>query len=203
MNNFDLIREKLEFNDKNDFYIIEIIKRRKDDNELSKSQKMINYFEVSNLEAFDNLKPTLIEICDNENARAYIRMNIRNRKKIALEVLRELSDRIADGDYNIKNIYHSILGQFHSDKNKKWLIDVDKEDNQSEKKFLDWVDIIKNFLVKQYASMKREDYVLYTVDTINGKHIICSPFNTHLFLSYFQIEIHKDNPTLLYFSGKE
>jgi len=205
IDNFDLIREKLEFNNDNDFYVIELIKRRKDDNELSKSQKFIDCFEVSSLEDFDTFKKIIIDKCNSENARAYIRVNVRNRKKIALEYLRELGNRIANEDYNIRNIYQSVLGKYHSDKNKKWIIDIDcQQKDVTSDIFKNSVETIERFVENLYNSdLARQSFVLYRVPTKSGMHIICSPFNTKLFSNYFSETIHKDNPTLLYYNKGE
>lgn len=195
IDNTELIREKLDFSIPNDFYFVEIIKRRKENPDMEKREDIIDMFEIHSLKSFDKHIDEMKEIARNNNARIYLKLNRRNKKKVALELLRELSYRIANDDYNVRNLYHSILGKYSSDKNKKWILDVD---NSS----LDLVSICTR-LQELYIESKRYDSEMFVIPTLNGNHIICSPFDVSKFkwLAENNIEIHKDNGTILFYES--
>lgn len=194
INIIDEIRSKLDFTFDDDFYLVEIIKRRKENPPMTVGQKMIDYYEIHSLTDFDEKIESIKNKCRLHNARAYIHLNRRNKKKIALEMLRELANRIANGDYNTRNIYHSMLGKYHSDKNKKWIIDIDHQD---ESVLLPIMIRLENF----YKSTKKHLYELWVNPSLNGNHIICSPFDVNKIDLDKNINILKDNGTVLYFDG--
>lgn len=125
VNNFDNIRDMLEFPDENSFYFLQVLKRRKDNPDLGKDMKHIADYYIYSLEQFDELKPRIIAQCDVENARAYFRINRRDAKKVAMQVLKRTVDYIMSEDYRaVKNAFASCAGEFHSDPDKKWIVDV-------------------------------------------------------------------------------
>jgi len=103
--------------------VIEILKRKKDNPQMNKSEELLDVYEIHSKEEIESHCPHIIKKCQEHNARAYIRVNKRSHKKMALEMLREIANRVANGDYNIRNVYHSMLGKFHSDTEKKWIVD--------------------------------------------------------------------------------
>jgi len=198
IDNFTQIRTYLNFDNKNDVYIIEIIQRKKDGNEFIKSQKCLEFIMIDSLETFDKYEPIIINKCTYNNARAYIRLNKRNKKKIALEFLRAITNNVSNEsyDFNHKKIYQSVCGKYHSDNNKTWLVDVDNAD-------WDYVRDISLSIMDLYKKSNKEGYNMIMINTLNGYHIICSPFNLQEFKKqYKDVEVHKDNPTLLYFNKK-
>lgn len=196
INNFKQIERLLKFENPYDFYTIEIIKRRKDNlpnEEFVQSSKKLKFYSVESLEQYISTEKEIIEICEANNARAYIRLNRRNKKKIIVQLLKALATYIADENYNYnyKKLYESICGKFHSDKEPTWIVDVDTKDG-------DYVTELVNFIKESYNYY----YFLETIETVNGYHFICSPFHNREFRSRFRdIELHKDNPTLLFFKG--
>ena len=191
VDNFRLISGLLSFDDSNSFYWVQIIKRRKDNNELTKPQKLIDCFEINSLDDLRDKSEKIRDICLSENARAYITINKRSRKTIALKYLEELARRISNEDYNIRNMYHSILGKYHSDSKKKWIVDVDDVDD---------VDDIVGKIEELQKEVEGTSGYIGIVPTVNGFHIITTPFNISKFhRDYPDIEIHKDNPTLLFY----
>lgn len=192
VNNFEFLKNVLHFDSYDRFYFIELLKRKKDNPDMSKSQKMIDFYEVSSLEEYDNLKDKIIQKCHYHNCRAYLSVNPRSRKKIALEMLRTISSRIADNDYNVRNIYHSMLGKFMASSiDKLWIVDIDYQE----------YDVLRN-VVTLIKKIKPE-FTYYSVPTINGFHLLCPPFNSKEFAKlcpYPEVSIHTNNSTLLYFN---
>lgn len=198
VNNFDQIRGMLEFPEKTSFYFLQILKRRKDNPDLGKDMKHIADYYIYSLEQFDELKPRIIAQCDMENARAYFRINRRDAKKVAMQVLKRTVDYIMSEDYRaVKNVFASCAGEFHSDPDKKWIVDVDWKDvpeGVDQDEYL-------NTLMSKVQELVREtgrDDTLYTIPTKNGIHVVCRPFNLKKFSDVYSVDVHKENPTILY-----
>lgn len=198
IDNFTLISETiLDFKTDDDFYVVEIIKRKKDNPDMNKSEKLIDVYEINNIKELEEHKPYIIEKCNHHNARAYIRVNKRSHKRIALETLREVANRVANNNYNIHNVYHSMLGKFHSSDNKKWIIDLDGDNDTT----IVLIYQILQFRLELYKRipMVGLNNVITQIPTKNGLHLIVSPFPLDLFKKEFpNIDIHKDNGTILY-----
>ena len=201
INNAHLIRPLLKFESPNDFYFLQILKRRKDNPDLERDMNVLGDFYIYSLEQFDNLMPKIIKICNDENARAYFRLNRRDAKKVGLQMLKRITDLIICENYRpIKNSYASIAGEFHSDPDKTWLIDIDWIDYEN---FPGAIDKIKEIISNLQTEAKREPLMI-EIPTKNGFHIITRPFNISKLNQLLimeklpQMDSHKDNPTILY-----
>jgi hypothetical protein len=196
INNFSLLREMLEFPDENSFYFLQILKRRKDNPDLGKDMVHINDHYIWSLDQFDRMEDLIINQCQSENARAYFRLNRRDSKKIAFQVMKRLADYISSENFNgVRNIYASCSGEFCGDSNKKWIVDIDWKDwkNKAEISAL-----VIPYLEELQEETGREPFSKI-IPTKNGFHIITRPFNlSKLKIRYPNIDVHKDNPTILY-----
>jgi hypothetical protein len=183
--NFDLISSVLNFSSPEDFYFIQILKRRKDNPDMKRDVSVMDNFFISSLEDLEKSKDKIIGISTYHNARATIRLNKRNTEKIALQSLKITTDCIINKDYKgVKNAYLSACGQYSSDENKTWIVDID------DKSMLD--EIITHL---QSINVK----IKLQIPTKSGIHLIVSPFNPNLFSSkYPTVDLHKDNSTILY-----
>ena len=190
--NFNLIRSMLSFDDENDFYFIQIVKRRKDNPDMDKPEAVINSYYVDSFEYFDRKKQSWIDYANKYNARVTIRLNKRSYKKIATKLLVEIANRIDEGNYrNLKTAYDSVAGKYSSDSHKKWIIDVDMEDLISHEQS----EIIS------FLNSLREDLnvVLCVIPSSTGVHIVTNGFNPNDFKKMFpKIKIQKDSFTNLY-----
>lgn len=182
----------LSFDDKDDFYFVQIFKRRKDNPELGKDQIVIDNFYIDSMEDFDRKLPYIINSCDAENARAYLRINKRNYQKLAPHFLQRVVGIVfTENCKALRNSFDSVAGEFHSDPDKKWIVDVDDD------KYASFTTLCQTLsdLQKEANRTPLLDYI----PTKNGYHIITRPFNLQKFKQeYPTIDVHKDNPTLLY-----
>ena len=199
VNNFDNIRSLLKFPNENSFYFLQILKRRKDNPDLGKDMVHIADYYIYNLEQFDGLKQRIIDQCNSENARAYFRLNVRDARKVAMQVLKRTVDYIVSENYRaVKNAFASCTGEYHSDPDKTWIVDVDWKDAPQGKD----PDLYLNKIIAKIQELvfeTRKDDTIYTLVTKNGIHVISRPFNLKKFREvYPQIDVHKDNPTILY-----
>ena len=198
MNNFDLIRKMLSFPDENAFYFLQVLKRRKDNPDLGKDMIHIADYYIYSLEQFDGLRQRIIDQCDAENARAYFRLNRRDAKKVAMQVLKRTVDHIMSENYRaVKNAFASCTGEFHSDPDKTWIVDIDNISidsfNHSDEQHK-----IRQLILDLQRETGKEPIMKF-IPTKGGVHIITRPFNLNKFTKqYTDIDVHKDNPTILY-----
>jgi len=199
LNNLELILPFLKFDDPNDFYFLQVLKRRKENPDLGKDMINLRDYYIFSKDDLVRRMPGIIDLCDSERARAYLRLNVRNSKKTSLETLRRLADMIASGNYNAGwRAWASCSGEFHSDPDKKWIVDIDWKDLES-KSDLNQISI----LIKDLQEETGRDPMVEMIPTLNGVHIISRPFNMKKFRDFFpNIDVHKDNPTILYASSK-
>lgn len=88
IDNFDRIEKYLEFkNPDDDFYFVQIIKRRKDNPNDDKREGnyhnrswYLGSYKITSADQLMQLKPEITSICDKNNARAYICVNARSKK---------------------------------------------------------------------------------------------------------------------------
>ncbi len=204
INNFELIKKLLNFSDPDKFYFIQIFKRRKDNPELEKNNKVIDSFYVYSESQFDSLQSKIIDICNRNNSRAYIRLNRRSDKKMALNLLASLAKRISINEYKVRDLYDRVAGETHSEENKTWIIDIDNE-----LELVTWIEDIEKLIVSLQLEIDRIP-ICHRIPTKTGFHLITGTFNIQNFkteCSYFiwalraqGLEILKDNPTVLYCS---
>ena len=191
INNIDKIRTMLSF-EKDDFYFIQILKRRKDNIDLERDMVVIDNFYISSFESYDRIVPQIIKLCDVENARGYFRLNKRNYKDLAPHMVkRTVEIAFSDDCHALKNAFDSVAGEFHSDSDKKWLIDIDNDKEVNYSKLLSEVTRLQ-------IETGREP-MTELLPTKNGVHLITHPFNLKLFKeSYPTIDVYKDANTILY-----
>lgn len=77
-NNTHKIREMLSFTNENDFYFVQVLKRRKDNPDMKRNMMALGAYYIDSLEHFDAVVPHIIHTCESENGRAYIHLNRRN-----------------------------------------------------------------------------------------------------------------------------
>jgi hypothetical protein len=200
IDNFDLINPLLSFDSKEDFYYLTVIKRRKDNPDLPRSEKTVKSYFLYEGDLI-KFKGSIADLCRVNNARAYLRLNRRNIKDTALKMNEKLAKFLIDREYKAcESLFEKVCGEAHSEYDRKWVIDLDTKDNDMIQKYI-------YALVETYDSGSNSPENVIGIPTINGLHIICRPFNTDLFAKICLKElievpaIHKDNPTLLYFDG--
>lgn len=199
VNNLDIIKPFIKFESEDDFYFIEILKRRKENPDLPKNFIKIKSYYVTSLEELDKLMPEIITICDATNSRGYFYLNSRSFETIAQENLRKLIDVVINKDFMYaRKAYDSTCRSFSSKRKQTWIIDFDYEGNGCTPK-----DTLRfDAIVDKATKLQREGrhkVMIETIPTKNGIHIITHPFNIAKFKSVFSnLEIHKDNPTVLY-----
>ena len=200
INNFQAIRDLLTFGDEDKFYFIQIFKRRKDNPDMKKDMVIIDNYFVYELEHFKGLEEKIIKQCIDNNARAYIRLNRRSAKQVALKTLGRIAKMIEDENYkHVKRAYLSCAGEYHKEEDKTWIIDLDRN-GASDEAYDAYINSVV-FTVQGLIQETEKDDTIRIIPTKNGIHLICRPFNLSKFRKIFpEIDVHKDNPVMIFCS---
>jgi len=194
VDNFDVIENILAGKSltEDNFFLVQCIRRHKDEGneDMNANNIVVDNFFVADAVDLESKKAKIVRVCELNNARAYIRLNKRSYRKVALQTMALIAETIANNNYQIKNSYLSTCGKFAEEKT--FLIDVDYVDVNFDLNEME--ECISELLMEA-----RKKAVMHKVPTKNGFHLITSGFNTEQFrVKYPMVSIHKDNPTVLY-----
>lgn len=217
-----------------DCYYVQLLRRQADDPMIggvkdkkyhgNMHSRSIKDYLIKSVDHLEDVKQQIIEFCKLENVRAYIRLNKRNYKNIALQMMKHIAEQAASGE-TYSSPFHlvsSACGECcQAGDDKTWLVDCDEE-------HLDYIDEITKIIskcqpnIEKINKLKNNDasnYVsdenafllwknenLFKVPTKSGIHLIVKPFNKQMFSQQWDIlfnnvkcpDIHKDNPTILF-----
>lgn len=190
-----------------EFYYIQILIRGKDGHNVSGNNKnrLIKYYTVTNREQFLNLKDEIIAISKAVNARVYIHPTKRSFKTVAGAAL-ELATHsyVTENHIGLKSIFSTAAGISYITKDKKFIVDLDDIDINTSKGKERYDNIVKALYECRGAGGPNSDKVFLRMPTKSGMHLITYPFDVDEFKKKFpEIDVHKNNPTLLYFSWEE
>jgi hypothetical protein len=198
INNLEQIKSLLKFENENEFYFVQVIQRSKENPDLGKNNNLVKAYYVYSLEYLDKKFPEMVKLAEVFNARIYIHLNRRNAYNIALELMEDLAHNIRGNHLKtLDKSYSSVCGKHHSEKDKTWIIDVDNIDAENAGIIIQrYVTEILEFVDTLEPIGNKDVCVL---ETKNGYHLITRPFNSQKFSEvYPDIQIHKNNPTILY-----
>jgi hypothetical protein len=194
IDNFKLIKNFINFNSDDEFYFIQIIKRKKENPELKGNSRTIKTYRITSKEELENYEKEIKTLCKSLNARAYINLNKVSFKETGAKTIEVLLNKILRDDYkNFHNVYDSCAGKNNNGKEQLWLIDIDLLDNNS---------TVVHDIITDLIKLQKEaghNPITEIIPTVNGIHIITRKFNRVKFLSKYNLDIHKNNPTILYY----
>ena len=199
VDNFDLIKKHIHSSDSNEFYMLQIMRRTKDQKgyDGKHKQSIIKSYFISSVEYLESKRDEIVGLCEMFNARAYINLNKKSYKQVSLKALEILAGKIAHEEYDIRSLFESACGQTGAcDGLKTWIVDFDSKD-------LDELDRIKNII--NSIDPKGVSKIVETVPTRHGYHLITRPFNKKAFYEMYNesIDVHDNNPTCLYINLKD
>lgn len=190
VDNFDKFYDKMVFINPDDFYFLQILKRRKDNPGMPRDQKLIDTYFLYSMDEYLKYKGQIKDQCNLNNARCYIHVNVRNAQRIGLEHNKIVGFHLASGSYkSIASAYNTACGKYHSADKKQWIVDVDNGD--------EFPEVAHN--IHKLHKVAKVESEMYFMKTKNGYHLICRPFRMDKFKEIFpNIDVQKDGPTLLY-----
>ena len=197
IDNFEQIKSLLEFPNDDIYYHLQILRRGKDHPELPAANRVIKPYFICSLESLDYVEDEIKKLCEFFGARAYINLSPKSIKKTTMLQLKYLAQRVYEGDFKkIWKSWNTCAGEIKGEK-PRWVVDIDntnidntnlQKENYEERlvKYLDYLEPIGNKVVAK-------------IPTKSGFHLITTPFNLQQFKEQCpDIDIHKNNPTLLY-----
>ena len=196
IDNLEIIKPLLNFENEGDFYMLYVFKRKKDQPEGERdNHQSVRTIKTYCIESIDHLERRYDEIkqlCEMFKARAYIHVQKQNHKDVSLNMMVELAQRIQSGQHNQKGLFDSVVGQIKTTE-KRWIVDVDMKDEEVLLKIMNLVNGCRPEGNKIYA----------TIPTKNGYHLITGRFDVMEFNKIMSLQgdvpdIQKKNPTLLY-----
>lgn len=220
IDNFDIIKKLLKFEDKDDFYFLQIIQRKKDGNDVPSANngyRTIKTYYIRSLEDFDRRKPAIIQLCEQNNARAYFNLNVRNAREVALTAAKAYIDLVREDRCSQGHrVYDHACGVTPKMGVKKlWIVDVDTKDEEKIKKLDALICNCRSAFSVGHpiAPPCYFDNVVAKIPTPHGYHLITHGFDVSELRKLLQQEglmftedemkeicaIKKDNPTILYF----
>ena len=200
IDNFNIVAPWFDnLSDKGDFFFVQVMQRNKEKNNVSSSGYVIKDYHFFDKETFLSKKEEITTLCKAFNARAYFWVNPRNCKEVQYEIIREALEAIELGTHKLFKCVSRALGRKRCNKYKsKWILDFDTKD---------W-SLINKYLEINYRCRPDGVKVNTFTKTINCIHVISDPFDLEQFKQKVaiakldNIDIHKDNPTVLYYSNE-
>ena len=195
IDNFQEIAKDLRFDSDDDFYFLQILQRKKDNPTFPQNNRLVRYYVIRSLDYFNSIEAEVKAICQAVTARAYISLNRRSFRKCTIAALTELATIIRSDQYvHLPSLFTSVAGSTNADPRKTWIVDLDFKDDERE---LSVMGFIKG--LEPDPGINKVEMML---ETVHGVHLITRPFHLQRFKERFpDIDVHKDNPTLLYFKS--
>lgn len=198
VDNFEQLKNLMDFSDEGKFYYLQILARSKDGHD--KATKVVKNYYIDNEEYLDSHRQQIIDLCEFFGARAYLRLNRRSYRDVAFENLKQITETLANEQYKFaKKSFSKACGRSKSEKNRIWIVDVDEAIEGAT--LAETVNEIVGAISVLQSQIRDRDYkVLDVVRTVSGFHILTNPFNQSDFNKRFggAFDLHTDNPTILY-----
>lgn len=192
IDNIELIKPLLSFSEPGDFYMLYVLKRKKDQPEGERdnhqSVRTIKSYCIDSIPYLEKRYDEIKQLCEMFKARAYIHVQKQNHKDVSLNMLATLAERIRDGVNKQQGLFDSVIGQIKTYE-KRWVVDVDIKD-------LEFTEELIKFINDLRPEGSKCEVV---IPTKNGYHLITKRFDVKTFSEiYPEIQIQKKNPTLLF-----
>lgn len=200
IDNFNIVAPWFDnLSDQGDFFFVQVMQRNKEKNNVGSSY-VIKDYHFFNKETFLSKKEEIATLCKAFNARAYFWINPRNCKEVQYEIIRETLEAIELGTHKLFKCVSKSIGRKRSSNYKSiWILDFDTKNTE---------------LINKYLSIAMEcrhsgsRLIFDLIPTVNGVHALTKGFDLEQFKQKLaianldNIDIHKDNPTILYYSNE-
>jgi len=199
----------MNFEQEGDFYMLYVLKRKKDQPEGERdnhqSVRTIKSYCIESVGYLEKRYEEIKKLCEMFKARAYIHVQKQNHKEVSLEMLVDLAQRIKNGQHKQQNLFDSVVGQLKTQE-KRWIVDIDTEGGvppmiqafiEYECKPITMVEFDEAGMPIGYLTGPKIEAI---IPTKNGYHLITKRFDSGLFgRRYPDIDVQKKNPTMLYY----
>ena len=198
IDNLELVKPLFNYEKPGDFYMLYILKRKKDQPEGERdnhqSVRTIKTYCIESVNHLERRYDEIKQLCEMFKARAYIHVQKQNHFDVSLNMMVSLAQRIQNGQHNQKGLFDSVVGQIKTQE-KRWIVDVDTTSQH-----------IQNMISNIIEMVKPNDgsKIITKIPTKNGVHLITKRFDVIEFNKQIKErgeempDIQKKNPTLLY-----
>jgi hypothetical protein len=113
IDNIEQIKGLLNFENKGDFYMLYVFKRKKDQPEGERdnhqSVRTIKSYCIESIEHLDRRYDEIKQLCEMFKARAYIHVQKQNHTDVSLNMMVDLAQRIHDGNHKQQGLFDSVV----------------------------------------------------------------------------------------------
>lgn len=184
--------------EEDEFYFLQILVRGKDGNPHmngNNKNRLVKYFIIKNEEQFRSLEKEITGTCDLVNGRAYIHPTRRNAKEVANVCLTTTTQTFLSQNWiGLRGAYSTACGKSLVSSDKQFIVDLDNFDFNDVLAMSSFIDSLRG---------RKDEHgriAQCIVPTKNGYHLITNAFDVGEFSKvYPKIDVHKNNPTLLYY----
>jgi len=183
------------------FYFLQILVRGKDGNHVCGNNKnrLVKYYVIRSKEQLLGLKDEIVGICGVVNGRAYIHPTRRSLKEVANRALEDTAHTFVSQNWiGLRGVYSTAAGQSFVSSDKQFIVDLDDFTYDQAKEVFDFVNTLRG----RKDDMGNISQII--LPTVHGYHLITNAFDVGEFTKkYPGIDIHKNNPTLLYYKASK
>lgn len=175
-------RGKINIDSKESYVVVALRRVSKNKDENTGSSKMCFRFVQKDQDLSETIRIAKETIASQEGVwRIYRTVNKRSFEKARKQLMIDLITRPEQYEGSIDSHWKSILCTDACKSENKWLIDIDRKDE-------DLINSVKEFVLSHFGE------IYETVDTPNGHHLITNRFDNRDFKNTFSedVEIKKD-----------
>lgn len=185
-NNYQILKDFLDFSDPGKFYLALVVKRKKDNPEMDRSEQIIKNYMIPSMDKLDRIMPEMETLCRTFNARVYLYINRRSFKNTQKAMLKTLCDQIcADSVSNLNHLFDSCAASSGCG-DKFWIIDVDMPAMPEVCSSDSYMRLESEIKMKLFDSLNNtkpelpegESRVKLVVPSKSGFHMVTKPFDT-------------------------
>ena len=167
IDNFQVAESQLlSFCNPGEFYMAMVLKRRKDVNGpviegVNEDNRLIKHYFIYDAEYLNKKKQAIINLCEQNNARAYLLPQRRDCRLVLWALHDKVSETLRCGSMNVHfdHLIRSCVAGMHETAegwHKRWVIDIDADDEATKKLALEWKErhfnpTPESFIVREYA----------------------------------------------------
>lgn len=170
---------------------VTILQRRKDGIEIANNaaQRTVAEWFVYSEDRLRHLKPAIESLCQIYQARCYITVNGKTDESVLWKLVDDSLERIKNNQKKSNRIFSHSHDTAPLSGKAYWIIDIDNPD-------VDLIDMCAS--INRCKSGFYPETVVAVIPTKNGHHIITRPFDHTALIFPPNVEIKKNNATLLY-----
>ena len=153
INNYELVKDRvLQYQDEGEFYMVLILKRRKDTKGkmkegVNEDNRLIKHYFVYDKEYLERKMDSIKALCQQNNARAYVLVQRRSCRQVLWGLHDLVSQTLKSGAMNVHfdHLIRSCVAGMHevpSDRKyyKRWIIDIDADSDDVKAVVEKWSD---------------------------------------------------------------